>query len=48
MRHVGDRMIISPPLCITPEEIDVLIARATKSLDECYAGLRDDGMMKAA
>lgn len=48
MRHVGDRMIISPPLCITPEEIDVLIARAKKSLDECYAGLKDDGMLKAA
>ena len=48
MRHVGDRMIISPPLSITPEEIDVLLARARKSLDECYAGLKDDGMMKAA
>ena len=25
MRHVGDRMIISPPLVITPDEIDILI-----------------------
>jgi putrescine aminotransferase len=25
MRHVGDRMIIAPPLVITPAEIDVLI-----------------------
>lgn len=48
MRHVGDRMIISPPLVITPDEIDILIARATKSLDECYAGLKADGMMKSA
>jgi putrescine aminotransferase len=48
MRHVGDRMIISPPLVITPEEIDILIARATKSLDECYAGLKADGLMKSA
>ncbi len=48
MRHVGDRMIISPPLVITPSEIDVLIERATKSLDECYAGLKSDGLLKAA
>ncbi len=47
MRHVGDRMIISPPLVITPDEIDVLIARARASLDECYAGLKADGMMVA-
>jgi len=48
MRHVGDRMIIAPPLVIKPEEIDMLMARAKKSLDECYAGLKDDGLLKAA
>jgi putrescine aminotransferase len=48
MRHVGDRMIISPPLVITPREIDILIERAWKSLDECYAGLKADSMLKAA
>ncbi|MBJ2150766.1 aspartate aminotransferase family protein [Paracoccus sp. IB05] len=47
MRHVGDRMIISPPLVITTAEIDTLIQRATKSLDECYAGLQKDGLMVA-
>lgn len=47
MRHVGDRMIISPPLVITPEEIDILIERAMKSLDECYQGLKRDGMFVA-
>ncbi|MCB5410256.1 aspartate aminotransferase family protein [Pseudogemmobacter faecipullorum] len=47
MRHVGDRMIISPPLTITPAEIDTLIERATKSLDECYAGLQKDGLLVA-
>ena len=47
MRHVGDRMIISPPLVITPEEIDILIVRAKKSLDECYAGLQADGLLVA-
>ncbi|SDX03772.1 putrescine aminotransferase [Ruegeria halocynthiae] len=48
MRHVGDRMIISPPLTITPEEIDILIERARKSLDECLEQIRSDGMFKAA
>ena len=47
MRHVGDRMIISPPLVITPEEIDILIVRARLSLDECYAGLKADGLLVA-
>lgn len=48
MRHVGDRMIISPPLVITPDEIDTLIARATKALDECYAELKKRDLLKAA
>ena len=48
MRHVGDRMIISPPLVITPEEIDVLIARARTSLDECYEILQEKGLLQSA
>jgi putrescine aminotransferase len=48
MRHVGDRMIIAPPLTITHEEVDLLIERAWKSLDECHAGLKADGMLVAA
>ena len=48
MRHVGDRMIIAPPLIIQPGEIDLLIERARKSLDECLARLQSDGMMIAA
>ena len=48
MRHVGDRMIISPPLVITPEEIDTLIARATKALDETYAIARDRELLVPA
>ncbi len=48
MRHVGDRMIISPPLVITPDEIDILIDRAKLSLDEAYAGLKADGMLVSA
>ncbi len=48
MRHVGDRMIISPPLVITRDEIDTLIERAVKSLDEALAKLTEDGLMVAA
>ncbi len=44
MRHVGDRMIIAPPLVITTDEIDVLIERAKKSLDEAYKVVKDEGL----
>jgi putrescine aminotransferase len=48
MRHVYDRMIIAPPLVITPEEIDILIARAIRSLDEGYAQLKAEGLLVPA
>ncbi|MGI1663715.1 aspartate aminotransferase family protein [Palleronia sp. KMU-117] len=48
MRHVGDRMIIAPPLTISHDEVDMLIDRATRSLDETYAGLKADGMLVSA
>jgi putrescine aminotransferase len=48
MRHVGDRMIISPPLVITKDEIDTLIERAWVSLDQAEKLIRDDGLMHAA
>jgi len=48
MRHVGDRMIISPPLVITPAEIDILMERAWQSLDECYRSIKTDGLLKSA
>ena len=48
MRHVGDRMIISPPLVITPEEITDFAGRATKALDATYADLKDKDILKAA
>jgi len=47
MRAVGDRMIVSPPLVITTDEIDILMDRAKLSLDESYAGLKADGMFVA-
>ena len=48
MRHVGDRMIIAPPLVIKPEEIDILIERAVKSLDEGLTELKSQDLLKAA
>jgi len=48
MRHVGDRMIIAPPLVITPDQIDVMIDRATLALDKAHAELTSKGLMKAA
>ena len=48
MRHVGDRMIISPPLIITEDELAVFAARARKALDETYAAAKNDGLLKAA
>ena len=44
MRHVYDRMIISPPLVITPDEIDILIDRAWTSIDECYSAVKAEGL----
>jgi putrescine---pyruvate transaminase len=48
MRHVGDRMIIAPPLIISHADIDEIIARASKTLDQTLAHLQRDGMMVAA
>ncbi len=48
MRHVADRMIISPPLILSTDEIDILIERAWKALDEAHARLKDEGLMNAA
>lgn len=48
MRHVGDRMIISPPLVMTRDEADILIERARRSLDEAHQQLKAEGLMVAA
>lgn len=36
MRHVGDTMIISPPLTLSYSEVDELISKAQKTLDDTY------------
>ncbi|MEM6309598.1 MAG: aspartate aminotransferase family protein [Pseudomonadota bacterium] len=48
MRHVGDRMVISPPLVITPDEIGMFVTRARKALDETYDHLKTHDMLHAA
>ena len=45
MRHVGDKMIISPPLIISLSQIDELVALAHKSLDQTLADLKSQGVM---
>ena len=48
MRHVGDRMIISPPLIIDKEQIDILIERAWKSLDEGMSNVKEKELWESA
>lgn len=48
LRHVWDRMVIAPPLVIRPAEIDLLIERATRALDEAQAEMKAEGMLRAA
>ncbi|MGB1035349.1 MAG: aminotransferase, partial [Primorskyibacter sp.] len=48
MRHVYDRMIISPPLVISRKEIDTLISRARTALDETHEQMQAQGLMAAA
>ncbi|WP_108258625.1 aspartate aminotransferase family protein [Mangrovicoccus ximenensis] len=48
MRHVGDRMIISPPLVISRSEVDLLIERARKALDEAFEEVKAKGHWQAA
>ncbi len=47
MRHVGDRMIIAPPIVISKGEIDQLIDRVSRALDETLVTLKQDGLMVA-
>lgn len=47
MRNVGDRMVISPPLVLTDSDIDTLVDRAEKAIDETYDIARKDGLFAA-
>jgi len=48
MRHVGDRMIIAPPLVFTTSDIDDLIERAWISLDETLTAIKEEGLLHPA
>jgi putrescine aminotransferase len=48
MRHVGDRMVISPPLIISNDEIDILISRVNKSLDQTLSDIKNLGLYEVA
>ena len=48
MRHVYDRLVVSPPLVITPEEIAELGRRARTALDEAYAQMTEQDLLKSA
>ncbi len=48
MRHVDDRLVISPPLVITPAEIDEMFVRIQKSLDDALVEINEKGLMKPA
>lgn len=48
MRHVADRMIVCPPLVVTTAEIDEMMRRIHKSLDDGYQELKRQGLLKAA
>lgn len=43
MRATRDTMIIAPPLVITREQIDELVEKARRTLDQTLSGLRQDG-----
>jgi putrescine aminotransferase len=42
MRAVRDSMVFSPPLVITANEIDLMVARAKKSIEQTYARVRTE------
>jgi putrescine---pyruvate transaminase len=48
MRHVYDKMIISPPLVISKSECDELVERAWKCLDLALADVNAKALMAAA
>ena len=45
MRATRDTMIIAPPLVITRSEIDELVEKAWRTLDQTHADLRRDGLL---
>ena len=40
-RAIGDTMVLAPPLVTEPEDLERMVTRLTKSIDEVHAELRD-------
>ncbi|MEO0618794.1 MAG: aspartate aminotransferase family protein [Pseudomonadota bacterium] len=47
MRAVKSRMVISPPLVISHDELDELVEKARIALDDAYAHLKQHGLITA-
>ena len=45
MRATRDTMIIAPPLVITHSELDELVEKAWRTLDQTHEELRRDGLL---
>jgi adenosylmethionine-8-amino-7-oxononanoate aminotransferase len=39
-RFIGDRIAFSPPLVVTEAEIDIIMARVRRALDDTWKELR--------
>ena len=46
MRHVYDKMIISPPLIISKRQIDDLLSLVWQCLDKAQKAIKDNNLMK--
>lgn len=44
----GDILGFSPPLCITKEEVDIVIEKARLAVTKVAAELESEGILKAA
>ena len=44
IRNIGDVIVFMPPLCSTPVEIDEMLSRLTKSMEEIFDRVRNRNM----
>jgi putrescine aminotransferase len=42
MRAVRDTMVFSPPLIISEDEIDMMVERAARAIDQAYQSVKHD------
>jgi adenosylmethionine-8-amino-7-oxononanoate aminotransferase len=40
IRNIGDVIVFMPPLCSTPAEMDEMLSRLTKSMEEIFDRVR--------